>query len=76
MFAFSLFWSDDVWFLATLFSANQFAAITSAISLTEPAISYLVEKYNASRARVAISLGVFVRCLVLERFYLLTYGQR
>ena len=37
----------------------SFAAITSAISLTEPAISYLVEKYNASRARVAISLGVF-----------------
>ena len=37
----------------------SFAAITSAISLTEPAISYLVEKYNASRVRVAISLGVF-----------------
>ena len=37
----------------------SFAAITSAISLTEPAISYLVEKYNASRSRVAISLGVF-----------------
>ena len=37
----------------------SFAAITSAISLTEPAISYLVEKYNASRTRVAISLGVF-----------------
>ena len=37
----------------------SFAAITSAISLTEPAISYLVEKYNASRSRVAVSLGVF-----------------
>ena len=41
----------------------SFAAITSAISLTEPAISYLVEKYNAQRSRVAISLGLF--CWVL-----------
>lgn len=37
----------------------SFAAITSAISLTEPAISYLVEKYNAKRGRVAVSLGIF-----------------
>ncbi len=36
----------------------SFAAITSAISLTEPALAYLVEKYNASRARVAVSIGV------------------
>ncbi len=36
----------------------SFAAITSAISLTEPALAYLVEQYNANRARVAISLGV------------------
>lgn len=35
-----------------------FAAITSAISLTEPALAYLVEEYNAKRERVAISLGV------------------
>ena len=35
-----------------------FAAITSAISLLEPAIAYLVEQYNAKRQRVAISLGV------------------
>ena len=41
----------------------SFAAITSAISLTEPAISYLVEKYNARRSRVAVSLGLF--CWVL-----------
>ena len=41
----------------------SFAAITSAISLTEPAISYLVEKYNARRSRVALSLGLF--CWVL-----------
>jgi len=36
----------------------SFAAITSAISLTEPALAYLVEEYNAKRKRVAISLGV------------------
>ncbi len=36
----------------------SFAAITSAISLTEPALAYLVEEYNAKRTRVAISLGV------------------
>ena len=35
-----------------------FAAITSAISISEPALSYLVEEYNAKRSRVAISLGV------------------
>ncbi len=36
----------------------SFAAITSAISLTEPALAYLVEEYNAKRSRAAISLGV------------------
>lgn len=36
----------------------SFAAITSAISMTEPALAYLVEEYNAQRSRVAISLGV------------------
>ena len=35
----------------------SFAAITSAISLTEPALAFLVEEYNARRWRVAISLG-------------------
>ena len=41
----------------------SFAALTSAISLTEPALAYLVEEYNAKRARVAKSLGVI--CWVL-----------
>jgi len=36
----------------------SFAAITSAISISEPALAYLVEEYNAKRSRVAISLGV------------------
>jgi NSS family neurotransmitter:Na+ symporter len=36
----------------------SFAAITSAISISEPALAYLVEEYNATRPRVAITLGV------------------
>ena len=36
----------------------SFAAITSAISISEPALAYLVETYNAKRGRVAITLGV------------------
>ena len=36
----------------------SFAAITSAISISEPALAYLVEEYNAKRSRVAVSLGV------------------
>jgi NSS family neurotransmitter:Na+ symporter len=36
----------------------SFAAITSAISISEPALAYLVEEYNAKRPRVAITLGV------------------
>lgn len=44
---------------ALFFLLVSFAAITSAISLTEPALTYLVEQYNAKRWRVAISLGVF-----------------
>lgn len=34
-----------------------FAAFTSAISLTEPALAYFVEKYNVSRVKVAITIG-------------------
>lgn len=36
----------------------SFAALTSAISLTEPALAFLVERYRASRGRAAITLGV------------------
>ena len=46
-------------FGTVFFVLVSFAAITSAISLTEPAIAYLVEEYNAKRSRVAVSLGVF-----------------
>ena len=42
---------------AVFFILVSFAAVTSAISLTEPALAFLVEEYNAKRARVAITLG-------------------
>ena len=45
-------------FGTVFFVLVSFAAITSAISLTEPALAFLVEEYNAKRSRVAISLGV------------------
>lgn len=50
-------------FGTVFFVLVSFAAITSAISLTEPALAYLVEEYNAKRQRVAVSLGVI--CWVL-----------
>ena len=42
---------------AVFFLLVSFAAVTSAISLTEPALAFLVEEYNARRSRVAITLG-------------------
>ena len=45
-------------FGVVFFTLVSFAAITSAISLTEPALAYLVEEYNAKRSRVAVSVGV------------------
>ncbi len=51
------------YFGAAFFLLVSFAAITSAISLTEPAITYLVEEYNAKRKRVATSICVM--CWIL-----------
>ena len=42
---------------AVFFVLVSFAAVTSAISLIEPALAFLVERYNAKRPRVAISIG-------------------
>ncbi|HSG87940.1 MAG TPA: sodium-dependent transporter [Pseudomonadales bacterium] len=50
-------------FGTVFFLLVSFAAITSAISLTEPALAWLVEDYNAVRSRVAITLGVI--CWIL-----------
>ena len=38
-----------------------FAAWTSAISLIEPAVAWLVENLKMSRVRAAIGLGLFAR---------------
>ena len=43
---------------ALFFLLVGFAAVTSAISLMEPALAFLVEEYNAKRSRAALSLGV------------------
>ena len=43
----------------------SFAAITSAFSLVEPVLAYLVQEYNARRQRVAISIGVLAWILGL-----------
>ena len=60
-------------FGAIFFILVSFAAITSAISLTEPALAYLVEEYNAKRSRVAISLGVF--CWLLGIGTVLSFNE-
>jgi NSS family neurotransmitter:Na+ symporter len=44
-------------FGVAFFVLVTFAAITSAISLTEPALAYLVEEYDLKRSRAAIGLG-------------------
>jgi NSS family neurotransmitter:Na+ symporter len=51
----------------------SFAAITSAISISEPALAYLVEEYNAKRGRVAVSLGVISWVLGLGTVFSFNY---
>lgn len=43
---------------AAFFLLVAFAALTSAISLLEPAFAFLVERYNAKRSHVAVGAGV------------------
>ena len=50
-------------FGALFFLLVSFAAITSAISLLEPAIAFFVEQYNVKRTRIAFTLGAF--CWIL-----------
>lgn len=66
--------------LGTLFGTAffvlvSFAAITSAISLLEPALAFLVEQYNAQRHRAAISLGVFCWVLGLGSVFSFNYWK-
>jgi NSS family neurotransmitter:Na+ symporter len=51
----------------------SFAAITSAISISEPALAYLVEEYNAKRSRVAVTLGVISWVLGLGTVFSFNY---
>ena len=60
-------------FGAIFFLLVSFAAITSAISITEPALAYLVEEYNAKRSRVAITLGGF--CWLLGIGTVLSFNE-
>ena len=50
-----------------------FAAITSAISLTEPALAYLVEQHNAKRSRAAVSIGLV--CWLLGLGTVLSFNE-
>ncbi len=66
--------------LGTLFGTAffvlvSFAAITSAISLLEPALAFLVERYNAQRHRAAISLGVLCWVLGLGSVFSFNYWK-
>ena len=60
-------------FGAIFFLLVSFAAITSAISITEPALAYLVEEYNAKRSRVAITLCGF--CWLLGIGTVLSFNE-
>lgn len=40
------------------FVAVAFAALTSAISILEPIVAYLVEKFNATRTNISVSCGL------------------
>lgn len=52
-------------FGCVFFVLVSFAAVTSAISLLEPALAFMVEEFNAVRSRVAITLGVLTWLLGL-----------
>ena len=45
-------------FGAVFFILLSIAALTSLISLSEPVLAWVVERYNANRTRVAITIGV------------------
>lgn len=60
-------------FGTVFFVLVAFAAITSAISISEPALAFLVEEYNAKRGRVAVSLGVISWVLGLGTVFSFNY---
>jgi NSS family neurotransmitter:Na+ symporter len=54
-----------VFFATVFFVLLSFAAWTSAISLMEPAVAWLVEHYNRTRAQAATLIGLFIWTLGL-----------
>ena len=63
-------------FGAVFFVLISFAAITSAISLTEPALAYLTEEYNAKRQAGCYKPGCGVLAARAEvRYFHSIFGQ-
>ena len=49
-----------VFFATVFFVLLAFAAWTSAISLMEPAVAWVVEKFNRTRAQAAVMIGLLI----------------
>tara|TARA_B100001564_G_scaffold237011_1_gene200390 strand:- start:825 stop:2210 length:1386 start_codon:yes stop_codon:yes gene_type:complete len=61
--------------IATIFFILLFfAAITSSISLIEPAITYMIEKFSVTRAEASIRLGVLTWLLGLGTILSFSYA--
>jgi NSS family neurotransmitter:Na+ symporter len=46
-------------FAVLFFIALAFAGLTSAVSLVEPMVQYLIDRYNMSRFRASVAMGLF-----------------
>ncbi len=49
-----------IFFATVFFMLLSFAAWTSAISLMEPAVAWVVEKFHRTRAQAAVMIGLFI----------------
>ena len=52
--------SGGVFFATIFFVLLSFAAWTSAISLMEPAVAWVVEQFNRTRAQAAVMIGLLI----------------
>ena len=52
--------SGGAFFATIFFVLLSFAAWTSAISLMEPAVAWVVEKFNRTRAQAAVAIGLLI----------------
>ncbi len=55
--------AGGVFFSTIFFILLSFAAWTSAIGLMEPAVAWLVERYNRTRAQAAVIIGLLIWAL-------------